>query len=361
MSAERQMFPPPRSPSFPAGLLEALGGSEPRGSPPPLEMETLRMFVNERLTAAVDDILGAFGQTVARYREQIDRQQRQLDVLRPGEGSAPSWIKTCPEDEVQADGVSAVTVKTEGVEDGVVVSESLAHFDPAAGSEAASDGRLVAVDTDTEDSEDYWTEAAGLWRPDQTGGGQSSVSVAPAQQQQQHPPLFSCRVCGETFRKMSYLRTHCAAHLRDCGVCGKQLQPGGESLKLHLRVHRETAFRCAVCGQNFTQRGNLRTHMRIHSGERPFGCTVCGKKFGRRATLVRHVRSHTGEKPYSCSFCERSFVEKGNLTVHLRTHTGEKPYWCSVCDRRFNQLSSLYKHPCQRGRGLQDPAPSDHR
>uniref|UniRef100_A0A3B5B8X9 C2H2-type domain-containing protein n=1 Tax=Stegastes partitus TaxID=144197 RepID=A0A3B5B8X9_9TELE len=138
---------------------------------------------------------------------------------------------------------------------------------------------------------------------------------------------------------MSYLLNHSAAHLRDCGVCGKHLERA-ESLKLHLKVHRESSFRCSVCGQSFTLRGNLRTHMRIHSGERPYACTVCGKSFGRRATLVRHVRSHTGEKPFTCTYCGHGFVEKGNLTVHLRTHTGERPYWCSVCDRRFSQLTS---------------------
>ena len=67
MSAELQMFP--------AGA----------------EMETLRMFVNEWLTAAVDDILGLFGETVARYREQIDRQRGQLDKLRSEEDK---WSQT---------------------------------------------------------------------------------------------------------------------------------------------------------------------------------------------------------------------------------------------------------------------------
>uniref|UniRef100_A0A7N8XM79 C2H2-type domain-containing protein n=1 Tax=Mastacembelus armatus TaxID=205130 RepID=A0A7N8XM79_9TELE len=107
---------------------------------------------------------------------------------------------------------------------------------------------------------------------------------------------------------------------------------------------KETLFRCSVCGQSFTLQGNLRMHMRIHSGERPYGCTVCGKSFGRRATLVRHVRSHTGEKPFTCMYCGHGFVEKGNLTKHLRIHTGEKPYCCDECGRRFSDNSNYKRH-----------------
>ncbi|XP_023252720.1 zinc finger protein 771-like [Seriola lalandi dorsalis] len=378
MSADQPMLPPRCSPSFPPGAVDGCGGAElPSG--PLAEMESLRMFLNERLTAAVDDIVGVFGRTVARYREQIDRQRRQLDSLRSEESSwnraadplqASSWIKNYPEDQIlcaqmdqagsmdQADvGTSIAHVKTEaGGENG----ES--HVDPAGGAEAAGDGRLLDEGSDTEDSGDYWREAAGLWKPEETGETEGPSSPpsrkveSSADLSQEHkpshqlPPVFTCQVCGESFQRRSYLFTHTSAHLRDCGVCGKHLERT-ENLKLHLRVHRETLFRCSVCGQTFTLRGNLRTHMRIHSGERPYGCTVCGKSFGRRATLVRHVRSHTGEKPFTCTYCGRGFVEKGNLTVHLRTHTGERPYWCSICDRRFSQLSCFYKHPCQR-RGL---------
>lgn len=60
-------------------------------SSPQAEMETLRMFVSERLTAAVDDILGVFVKTVTRYRDHKDRQQRQLDSLKSEEGR---WIQT---------------------------------------------------------------------------------------------------------------------------------------------------------------------------------------------------------------------------------------------------------------------------
>lgn len=78
MSEEQQLFLSP-GPPF------SLGGVEADCSPQ-AEMETLRVLVSERLTAAVDDILGVFVKTVSRYREQIDRQRRQLDSLRSGEG-----------------------------------------------------------------------------------------------------------------------------------------------------------------------------------------------------------------------------------------------------------------------------------
>lgn len=89
MSADPLVFPSPCSP-VPPGAAEGFGDVDPQNSPLS-EMETLRMLVNERLTAAVDDILGVFVKTVARYREQIDRQRRQLDSLKSEEGK---WSRT---------------------------------------------------------------------------------------------------------------------------------------------------------------------------------------------------------------------------------------------------------------------------
>lgn len=70
--------------SFPPASVEGVAAVDPPSSPLP-EMESLRVLVSERVTAAVDEILGLFGETVARYREQIDRQRRQLDRLRSEE------------------------------------------------------------------------------------------------------------------------------------------------------------------------------------------------------------------------------------------------------------------------------------
>ncbi|KAM4538942.1 uncharacterized protein PAE49_019929 [Odontesthes bonariensis] len=376
MSAGQQTFPPLPSPSFPPGAVEGFGGVDPLTSPL-AEMETLKMFLNERLTAAIEDILGVFGKTVARYREQIDCQQRQLESLRSGEGEwSPvadplqdsSWIKNCPEHQGlgvpldQTDGLdemsfSTAQIKTEGRGEDCAGSAPHDGFDSVANPDEESNDRHLTEDSSTEDSEDNWRTAARLWKPAKAAEPKNP-SLDPEvtsptdllQDRNQLLPMFSCRVCGKLFHRMNHLLTHSSGHLRDCGVCGKQLEHT-ETMKLHLRVHREALFPCSVCGQSFTLRGNLRTHMRIHSGERPYSCAVCGKSFGRRATLVRHVRSHTGEKPFTCTYCGHGFTEKGNLTVHLRTHTGERPYWCSICNRRFSQLSSFYKHSCQR-RGL---------
>ncbi|XP_015229874.1 PREDICTED: zinc finger protein 436-like isoform X1 [Cyprinodon variegatus] len=361
MSAEPLMFPLYSQPHSAA--------VEPVNSPLS-EVETFRNFLSERLTAAVEDILGVFGTTVARYREQIDRQQRELDNLRTGEGEwsrstepqqESSWIKKCPENPsldvplFQTDVVvskdvntSAAPIKSEGVDEDLGETTALSHFNSTQNPdlEAASDERVISEDSDTENSEGGWKDEASLWRSEETVENKDQ-SITSELQGFAELSQISCQVCGISFQKMGYLVTHASVHQESCGVCGKQMEQN-ESLKLHLKRHREKSFRCGVCGQSFTLRGNLRIHMRIHSGERPHSCSICGKSFGRRASLVRHVRSHTGEKPFACMYCGHSFTEKGNLTVHLRTHTGERPYRCSMCARSFSQLSSFYKHPCQK-------------
>uniref|UniRef100_A0AAQ5ZA99 C2H2-type domain-containing protein n=1 Tax=Amphiprion ocellaris TaxID=80972 RepID=A0AAQ5ZA99_AMPOC len=57
-----------------------------------------------------------------------------------------------------------------------------------------------------------------------------------------------------------------------------------------------------------------------------------------------HMRLHKGDKRHSCEICGKRFCRSNHLIVHMRTHTGEKPYSCKTCGKSFSQRGSLTVH-----------------
>uniref|UniRef100_UPI0037E8A539 zinc finger and SCAN domain-containing protein 31-like n=1 Tax=Semicossyphus pulcher TaxID=241346 RepID=UPI0037E8A539 len=76
-------------------------------------------------------------------------------------------------------------------------------------------------------------------------------------------------------------------------------------------------------------------HMERSNGNKAFKCFECNKVFHEKRHLIRHAIVHTGEKPFSCDFCGRTFAQSFNRNVHMRLHTGEKPYFCQKCGKHF--------------------------
>ena len=81
--------------------------------------------------------------------------------------------------------------------------------------------------------------------------------------------------------------------------------------RLRGHVHHHV---CKVCGKEFTDAFNLKTHMMIH-GEMPYVCPICDKGFRWKQSLNAHMMTHKVEKPHMCPTCDKSFRWKQNLSV----------------------------------------------
>nr|XP_020506933.1 zinc finger protein 2-like [Labrus bergylta] len=262
-------------------------------------IQTLRAFVNQRLTAAVEEIFELLESTILNYEEEILRQHRLLKDVSQRENS----------DKAVSPLQKLIEIKEEQHE----AKDTLNHEDPEP--------------SHIEEEEELWSSQEGEQLQDEEEDHTTTKFTFTSVSDE----------CEDDGGKSQ------SSQLYQSQTVDSRERESPTSSRSHTREKR---FNCATCDKSFTQRKALVIHIRSHTGERPYSCSMCDKCFSQRKTLVVHMRSHTGERPFSCPFCEKSFSVNGTLTRHLRVHTGEKPYSCGVCGRNFSLLTRLKSHKC---------------
>ena len=90
-----------------------------------------------------------------------------------------------------------------------------------------------------------------------------------------------------------------------------------------MMVHVE---KCRVCGKTI-QKHLLPQHMLTHThsvrhattGETLHVCSVCCKSCSKRVDLVEHMLTHIGEQPFKCGLCAQEFSQRGQFLKHLKS------------------------------------------
>ena len=162
-----------------------------------------------------------------------------------------------------------------------------------------------------------------------------------------------CEQCQKLFASDTHLKLHVrrthAAVPKKCPDCDKnvkdlrkhQQQCHAEGLK--APVAEDKSVECADCGQTFSSKYVLRSHVkRVHDVAKDFQCSSCSKLFVTNTSLRRHVREVHGENSFECDDCGLFFPVRHSLERHIRHVHHPTRYPCPYCSTPVVHLAAHF-------------------
>ncbi|XP_034560359.1 zinc finger protein 135-like isoform X2 [Notolabrus celidotus] len=357
------------------------------------KIQTLRGLVNQRLTAAAEEIFELFERTIAEYEDQIrgtkekqhkllnsvynpevllqragvhqlleevpSQQQERSSSLDQEDAPEPPHIKEEEEElwssqegaqlqGLEEEDFSAVTFNPVSVksEEGDVPQSSESHqtYTEERRDTERDPGRYLQPDTPAKTLNSVWEESSEA----QSGFISLQNNEVPVSECNMGGTSVSPFVYAMSFGLKDQLQNHQGIPAEEkpfsCSVCGKGFSNKKYLQKHTIRHSEERRFSCSLCEKTFLWRVELVRHTRTHTREKPFTCHICGMVFVASSRLAYHLKHHTAESQFTCSVCDSSFSHKESWIRHMRSHTGEKPFTCLFCGKTFSERGNLNKH-----------------
>ncbi|XP_037621089.1 zinc finger and SCAN domain-containing protein 22-like isoform X2 [Sebastes umbrosus] len=324
------------------------------------KLELLNVFLNDRLTAAAEEIFRAVKSTVVEYQSEILRSKEENERLKRLLNVAVQRLLQQPgEDEDEEQQPDSHSVQPQDDDQPCELEwRSSVELLPQIKEEPKLKNSQTACSQEGSSSEEgNCSHVEPLQRshppPAQTVCSRQSVSP---------PPLTSQEVKAERDREDSRKQQQPANSLpssmtvhSNCRAAQSDSRPGTAKSLRTQKTEQQVRGLIRTSGKqsaHLLQIKNVRSlklppPRSSHPGQsiqRWHSCKECGKGFSFACQLEVHMRWHTKEKPYSCAVCRKSFTTVSMLKRHHRIHTGEKPFHCHVCGKCFNQSAHLNTH-----------------
>lgn len=171
---------------------------------------------------------------------------------------------------------------------------------------------------------------------------------------------YACDNCSKAFSSKFKLMRHVLIHSDQrqyrCTTCDKTFHRK-DHLKNHIKVHNpvKRRYKCEKedCGKEYSSILSFKKHNAVHSVEEgSLDCKICGNLFSSKEDIVTHLKIHSGsrtmktpaDRKYHCERCDRSFFTGKDVRRHMVVHTGRRDFLCQFCPQRFGRKDHLTRH-----------------